>query len=39
MFRINFNAGWLYDAVERVNYGTYGAGLRVEFRSTTDLDR
>jgi len=29
--RFNFNAGWLYDAVERVNYGTYGAGFEWNF--------
>lgn len=30
-FRINLNGGWLYDAVERVNYGTYGAGFEWNF--------
>ena len=30
-FRINLHAGWLYDAVERVNYGTYGAGFEWNF--------
>ena len=30
-FRINLNAGWLYDAVERINYGTYGAGFEWNF--------
>jgi len=29
--RININAGWLYDAVARVNYGTYGAGFEWNF--------
>ena len=29
--RFNFNAGWLYDAVERVNYGTYGASFEWNF--------
>jgi hypothetical protein len=29
--RINVNAGWFYDAVERVNYGTYGAGFEWNF--------
>jgi len=29
--RINVNGGWLYDAVERINYGTYGAGFEWNF--------
>jgi hypothetical protein len=29
--RINLNAGWLYHAVARVNYGTYGAGFEWNF--------
>ena len=30
-FRININAGWLYDAVAHVGYGTYGAGFEWNF--------
>jgi hypothetical protein len=30
-FRINLNGGWQYDAVERINYGTYGAGFEWNF--------
>lgn len=29
--RININGGWLYDAVVRMNYGTYGAGFEWNF--------
>jgi hypothetical protein len=29
--RININAGWLYDAEERINYGAYGAGFEWNF--------
>ena len=29
--RININGGWLYDAVARINYGTYGAGFEWNF--------
>jgi hypothetical protein len=30
-FRINLNAGWLYDAVAHAGYGTYGAGFEWNF--------
>lgn len=36
-FRINLNAGWLYDAVARVNYGTYGAGFEWNFAEPLTL--
>jgi hypothetical protein len=29
--RLNLNAGWLYDGIARVNYGTYGAGFEWNF--------
>lgn len=29
--RININGGWLYNAVARVNYGSYGAGFEWNF--------
>jgi len=36
-FRISLNAGWLYDAVERLHCGTYGAGFEWNFVQSLTL--